>query len=138
MTDDYSDIINLQHPEPHNRQRMPMQARAAQFAPFAALTGHGAAIEETARITDAETELCEDDHALLNQQMSVLLERLEERPQVTFSYFVPDERKSGGRYISVTGIVRSYDEYDKSLTLEDGTRIELFHLRDIIFQDINQ
>lgn len=125
---DYSDIIDLPHIEPQNRQRMSMQARAAQFAPFAALTGHSAAIEETARRTEDEMELCEDDRSLLDRKMSLLLSRLEERPQVTLTYFAPDALKKGGSYKSVTGIVQKVDDYNRILTLESGTKIEMQHI----------
>lgn len=135
MTEDYSDIINLPHPEPHNRQRMSMQARAAQFAPFAALNGHSAAIAETARTTDAEIELSEDDRVFLDQQMSILLETMGDRQEVSITYFVPDSRKAGGSYKSVCGIVQKYDDYSQMLTLEGGTRIELQYIRDIMFVD---
>lgn len=129
---DYSDIIDLPHVEPFNRQRMPMQARAAQFAPFAALTGHGAAIEETARLTEDEIDLCEDDRSLLDRKMNELLSHFEERPQVTFTYFEPDALKKGGCYKTLTGIVQKVDDYTNSLTLEGGKRIEIQHIRDII------
>ncbi len=129
--DDYSDIINLPHPEPQYRQRMSMQARAAQFAPFAALTGHDAAIEETARLTEEEINLCEDDQARLDQQMSLLLSMLDKRPLVTITYFIPDVHKKGGCYKSVTSIVQKVDDYTNTLTLEDGEKIEIRHIIDI-------
>ena len=131
----YSDIIDLPHVEPLNRQRMPMQARAAQFAPFAALTGHSAAIEETARRTEDEVDLCEDDRSLLDRIMHELLSHLADRPQVTFSYFAPDALKKGGSYKTLTGIVQKVDEYTNTLTMEDGMRIEIQHIKDIIIKN---
>lgn len=127
----YSDIIDLPHVEPFNRQRMSMQARAAQFAPFAALTGHSAAIEETARRTEDEVDLCEDDRTLLDQKMNEFLSHLEDRPQVSFTYFVPDALKKGGSYKSSTGIVQKVDDYTRTLTLEGGERIEIGRIIDI-------
>ena len=127
----YSDIIDLTHVEPFNRQRMSMQARAAQFAPFAALTGHSAAIEETARQTQDEVDLCEDDRTLLDQKMNEHLSHLEDHPQVTFTYFVPDALKKGGSYKSSTGIVQKVDDYTRTLTLEGGERIEIGRIIEI-------
>lgn len=131
MITDYSDIIDLPHQEPQNRQRMSMQARAAQFAPFAALTVHSAAIEETARRTEDEIDLCEDDRVRLDQQLSKLLSMLDERPQVTLTYFAPDARKKGGSYRSVTGIVQKVDDYSRTLTLVGGSKVEMQHIIDI-------
>lgn len=133
--DNYNDIINLPHPEPQNRQRMSMQARAAQFAPFAALTGHSAAIEETARKTEDEIDLCDDDLYRLNQQMTKLIDMLNNRPLVTFTFFSPDRLKNGGKYNSLTGIVQKLDDYNRTLTLEDGTKIEIRHIIDIQFNE---
>ena len=131
MRTDYSDIIHLPHPNPVGRQRMSMQARAAQFAPFAALTGHSAAIEETARLTDDEINLYEDKLILLNRQMQLLLSMLDQCPEVTFTCFVPDAHKAGGCYRQVTGIVQKADDYTRTLTLQDGTQIEVSRIMDI-------
>lgn len=128
---DYSDIIDLPHAEPQNHQRMTMRARAAQFAPFAALTGHSAAIEETARRTEEEMDLSEDDRSLLDQKMAELLSHLEERPQVTFTYFAPDALKKGGSYKTLTGIVQKVDDYTRTLTLEGGEKVEIGRIIDI-------
>lgn len=130
--DDYSDIINLKHPEPVHRQRMSMQTRAAQFAPFAALTGHGAAIAETARMTDSEAELSEGDKALLDEQMRRLMDVIDEHPQTAITYFLPDPRKQGGSYKTLIGMVRKIDEYTQIVTMDDGTKIDMRHIHDII------
>ena len=135
--DNYSDIIELPHVEPFNRQRMSMQARAAQFAPFAALTGHSAAIEETARRTEDEVELCEDDCTLLDQKMAELLSHLDERPQVTFTYFAPDALKKGGSYKTLTGIVQKVDDYTRTLTLEGGAKVEIGRIIDMNVETSN-
>ena len=127
----YSDIIDLPHVEPYNHHRMSMQARAAQFAPFAALTGHSDAIAETARQTEQELELCDDNRSLLDQTMQQLLSHLAERPHVTFTYFVPDARKSGGSYTTRTGIVQQVDSYTRTLTLEGGAKVPIQHIVDI-------
>lgn len=96
MIEDYSDIINLPHHVSRNHPQMPMEARAAQFAPFAALTGYDAVIHETARLTDRQVELEEYDNERLNRIFSELMDSLEEHPVVTVSYFKPDEHKAGG------------------------------------------
>ena len=131
MTDDYSDIINLPHPEPRNHPRITMQARAAQFAPFAALTGHGAAIEETARLTESEVELGDDTRQLLDRKLSFLLDNLQYRPRISITYFLPDQRKAGGSYRSATSSVTKVDGINHIVYLEDGTQIPLQHVIDI-------
>ena len=121
----YEDIINLPHYEPKHHARMPMESRAAQFAPFAALTGHDAAIQETARLTDEQISLgdCEIDD--LNRKMQVLALHLGEEIDIEVTYFVPDEKKSGGSYQHHKGILRIIDEYDNSLVFIDGKRIPI-------------
>lgn len=131
MDNDYSDIIHLPHPNPVGRQRMSMQARAAQFAPFAALAGHSAAIEETARLTDDEINLYEDKLVLLDRQMQQLIMMLDQCPVVAITYFVPDSLKSGGCYRQTTGIVQKTEDHTRTLTLQDGTRIEIGRIVDI-------
>jgi len=132
MTDDYKDIIGLPHPEPHGRQRMSMQARAAQFAPFAALTGHSDAMAETARLTEDEVCLYEDNLAQLDQKLQELLSRSGERPSVTITYFEPDARKSGGSYRQATGFIQKVDDFSHTLTLDNGLIIELNRIVDLV------
>ena len=96
-TEKYGDIIHLPHPVSEKHPRMPMQDRAAQFSPFAALTGYEEAIYETGRLTEEKTELGEEEKAILDRKQQLLLEKLDERPTLTVTYFVPDEKKSGGR-----------------------------------------
>ena len=102
-----------------------MADRAAQFSPFAALTGHGAAISETARLTDRQIELSEDAKALLDQKQSLLTERLAEHPEVAVTWFRADSQKEGGRYEVAQGRLRQIDAYARCLVLEDGSRIAL-------------
>ena len=97
--------------------------RAAQFAPFAALTGYEESIEETARLTDHRIELSEDDIEDINAKLNFIKEYIKERPEVTITYFQPDERKEGGAYITVTGNARRIDEVNRVLVLEDGRMI---------------
>lgn len=126
----YDDIIHLPHHVSKNRPQMPMLNRAAQFAPFAALTGYEAAVEETARLTTEKRELDAQEAEELNRRLAALLARLPERPEVTVEYFVPDDRKAGGAYVTVTGRVRHVSVPDKILVMEDGTSISL---KDISF-----
>ena len=120
---DYDDIIDLPHHVSTTRPRMSRLDRAAQFAPFAALTGYGAAIKETARLTDERSELGEYELMELNAGIHMLMERIEEHPQVEITYFKPDERKDGGAYLTVKSRAKRLNEYERFLLLEDGTEI---------------
>ena len=125
MSGPYDDIIHLPHSTSKNRPRMSIHDRAAQFSPFAALSGHAAAIAETARLTDRKLELDEDTRAELDRRQAILLEHISERPEVTVTWFRPDERKSGGAYITTTGRLKKLDEAERILILTDDTRIPL-------------
>ena len=105
----YDDIIDLPHPEPQTRPRMPMRDRAAQFSPFAALRGHHSAIEEAERLTDRRIELDEYEVARVDAALQMIREKIDEHPAVSVTYFVPDERKAGGSYQSAEGIVKRID-----------------------------
>ena len=133
MTEDYSDIINLPHHVSRNHPQMPMMARAAQFAPFAALTGYDAVIHETARLTDKQVELEEYDNERLNRIFSELMDWLEEHPVVTVSYFKPDEHKAGGAYMTVSGKLKKIDTYEQIMKMEDGTVIPIGSIMDLQF-----
>ena len=133
MTEDYSDIINLPHHVSKNHPQMPMEARAAQFAPFAALTGYDAVIHETARLTDKQVELEEYDNDRLNRIFSELMDSLEKHPMVTVSYFKPDEHKAGGAYMTVSGKLKKIDTYEQIMKMEDGTVIPIGSIMDLQF-----
>lgn len=121
----YDDIIHLPHHVSPTRPRMSMTDRAAQFSPFAALTGYDAAIRETGRLTDQQVELSEDSRAALDHKQQLLLAHLDEQPKISVTYFAPDRRKSGGKYVTVTGYMRKIDDYQRTLVLTDGTKIPL-------------
>ena len=121
----YEDIIHLPHPVSKTRPQMPMSDRAAQFSPFAALTGYDAAIRETARLTDKKLVLDEETCALLDRKQQYLFEIIAEKPEITVTYFVPDERKDGGSYVTVTGKLRRIDLCARLLVLIDGRNIPL-------------
>ena len=121
----YDDIIHLQRPLSKKHPPMPMAKRAAQFLPFAALTGFEGEIAEAARLTEAARSLGEDALVALDEQLSLLRQRMGEQPAVSVVRFVPDERKAGGRYETVTGRLRRLDEANRVLILTDGLRIDL-------------
>ncbi|MBQ9766731.1 MAG: hypothetical protein IJW37_01320 [Lachnospiraceae bacterium] len=121
----YDDIIDLPHPVSKKHPQMPLLDRAAQFAPFAALTGHDAAIKETARLTEEELFLDENSKELLDAELQYVLEHLSEHPEVTVTYFQPDERKSGGAYVTVTGRVKKVDMYERRIVLAEGGMIPM-------------
>ena len=120
---DYSKIINLPHHQSATRKRMSNYDRAAQFAPFATLTGHDEAIKETARLTDDYMEMGEDRLGELSAKIQLLIDNLSEQSEITVVYFIPDERKSGGSYAEKTGVVRIIDEYERKLVFYDGDKI---------------
>ena len=125
MKTPYADIIDLPHHVSRNHPQMPMLDRAAQFAPFAALTGYEAVVGEPARLTVEKRELDAQEAEELNRQLAAVIEHLSERPEVTVEYFVPDERKAGGAYVIVTGRVRHISLPEKTMVMEDGTVIDL-------------
>ena len=120
----HDDIINLERPYDPIHQPMSLHNRAAQFAPFDALTGFCGRIWESSRLTENRIDLGEEQKLELNQKLNLLLERIKERPEATFSYFVPDKAKAGGTYRTVTGRVRKVDEYEEMVLLEDNTCID--------------
>ena len=121
----YDEILNLPHHVSQTHPRMPMQDRAAQFAPFAALTGYDDVIREARRVTDERIELDEGALDSLSMKMRWLSEHLAESPQVTITYFRPDERKSGGEYLTVSGVVRKIDVDERVVWLGDGTKLRM-------------
>ena len=121
--DSYEDIIHLPHPVSRKHPRMSNENRAAQFAPFAALTGYGAAVDETARQTDEKAELDEDYKEQLDAKLQYLQTHLNEHLCVDITYFQKDEKKKGGTYRSLTGVVKKIDVFGRKLFLENGESI---------------
>ena len=121
----YDDIINLPHHVSVRHPRMSSADRAAQFSPFAALTGHDAAIKETARLTDGKIELTEDAKSMLDVKLHKLAENISAMPQIKLTWFVGDERKSGGKYITAEVCVKSIDDFNRIIALSDGRKIPL-------------
>ena len=128
----YDDIINLEHPTSRRHPRMAASDRAAQFAPFAALTGYDAVIEETGRRTLERMDVDETRLEDLNAALGDILERLSEHPAVTITYFVRDSRKCGGEYVCETCHIRNFDSATRSLILTDGRTIPLSDILDLI------
>lgn len=131
MNDRYDDIIHLPHHVSKTRPQMSMMDRAAQFSPFAALTGYDAAIKETGRLTDEKIELGEETKAVLDRKQRYLSDMISVQPEITVTYFLLDERKSGGTYLSVTGKLKRIDEYERMMILTDGKKIPLDDIMDI-------
>lgn len=127
----YSDIINLQHHTSTRHPRMSTEARAAQFAPFAALNGYGDAVVETARITNSRIELDEEMKSIINKQLNIIATHILEKPQATFTYFVPDKKKEGGSYSITTGNVKQIDLVNNIIILTNKKKINILDLINI-------
>ena len=131
MKNPFEDILYLLHPVSSTHPRMSLADRAAQFSPFAALTGHGAAIRETARLTDRRRELSEDEQTALGDKLTMLAEIASDHPVVSVTYFRADEKKDGGSYVAAAGAVKKIDEYERVIILMDGTRIPIGDISEI-------
>lgn len=129
----YGDIIHLPHHVSSVHPHMPVSDRAAQFAPFAALTGYGEVIKETARQTDERPDLSEDEKQELNYKIQLACALPGEKPEIVLTYFVQDEKKSGGAYHTARGKIRRIDPDAGQIILEDGLRIRLDCVVDIEF-----
>ena len=129
----YDDIINLPHHLSPTRQRMSMHDRAAQFAPFAALVGYDDAVAETARLIEARPELDEQEQQAINERLAYIADHIPEQPEVRIKYFVPDEYKSGGAIIEVSGRVKKLSTTDATIVLTtDGCIIPIADVMDIM------
>lgn len=119
--DCYRDIINLPRPRSQVYPPMSQAKRAAQFSPFAALSGHEEAIKEKARLTERKVELSDTKKAQLNAGLLLLKQHLKHQPTISMTYFVPDEQKSGGAYVTETGVVTKIAEYERLITFQQKT-----------------
>lgn len=136
----YDDIINLPHHESTKHPRMSALNRAAQFSPFAALTGHEAAISETARLTNTRLELDEDRKEELDEQLQIIREHISLEPEVAITYFVPDTQKEGGSYLQVIGVIKRLDDIDHKIVMKNGTVIpinDIYEIESSIFNAID-
>ena len=119
----YTDIIDLPHHTSNKHPRMSAIARAAQFSPFAALTDYDAEIKETARLTDEKVELDEDSVNDINAKLHYIKDNIDENPEITVEYFVPDEKKAGGAYLTLNDRVSIIDEYEREVVFISGKRV---------------
>ncbi len=139
LANNYDDIINLPHHVSSKRPQMSMLDRAAQFSPFAALTGYEDVINETGRLTGEKINLSEEEKDVLGRKLQYLLEKLNEHPELTVIYFVHDAKKSGGEYVEKKGKIKKIDELECWMMLTDGTKIPLSDIADIesdLFSDM--
>ena len=127
----YDDIISLPHHESAKHPKMPALDRAAQFMPFAALTGHNAAVMETERLTDSRMELDEMKKEELNEHLQFIKEQLLQKPQISITYFLPDTQKNGGAYLTITGTVRKIEQTRHQFIMENGTVIPMDDIYEI-------
>ena len=134
MNNQYDDIIHLPHHVSSTRPQMPLKDRAAQFAPFAALTGYDTAVKETARLTDARLELDDMQKEELNDRLQQLVNRTDNCSEASFTYFVPDKKKAGGKYATAIGCLKKIDEIERMVILTNGIRIPIDELYDIEVQ----
>lgn len=131
--DNYNDIINLPHHVSKTHPRMSLHDRAAQFSPFAALTGHEEKINESARLTEKKLELDEDEKIRINEKLQFIKNNIDKDITVTFTYFVPDVKKAGGEYRKITGKVKKINIYEHKIIMSEGMIIKI---EDIIDVDI--
>lgn len=135
----YDDIIDLPHHVSKTRKPMSLYNRAAQFAPFAALTGYDDAIEETARLTETKVELSDELKNDLNQKINFIKNNIKVHPEITIKYFVRDNKKSGGIYKSLTSIIKKVDDFNKCLIFADNTNVYFDDIISITWQsDFNK
>ncbi|MHC1722383.1 MAG: hypothetical protein AB9836_04155 [Aminipila sp.] len=131
MTTTYDHIIHLPHHVSTTHPRMTVSDRAAQFSPFAALTGYDAAIKETARLTDKRVEMDEYMKDILSVKLRIILDRIKEHPQIVITYFQPDEKKDGGSYVTAIGTVKKIDEYERIVIMTEDTQIPIDEISSI-------
>ncbi len=125
----YDDIINMPHHVSTKHPKLSMKQRAAQFAPFAALVGYGDAVNETARFTEDRIELTSEEKSIINNK----LKELQNNQKVTVTYFVPDLKKSGGKYVTIIGNVKKIDKNNQYLVLTNKKEIPLNEIIEIIY-----
>ena len=128
MKGPYDDIIHLPHPTSIKRPRMSSLERAAQFSPFAALTGYGAAVRETARLTDPKAELTDEEKAALDRKLRLASEC---RREVAITYFLPDGKKAGGAYVTAAGVIKKVDAIQHTVVMADKTSIPMEDILEI-------
>ena len=135
----YEDIVDLPYHVSRKHPQPTMADRAARFAPFAAITGYEEMVLEEARVTDDRIEMDESSKAALNEKLNMILEFIDEQPEVSITYFEPDKRKAGGAYVTVTGTVKRIDEYEHLVIMTDGKKInidDIYNLQGELFYSL--
>lgn len=135
----YEDIVDLPHHVSRKHPQPTVADRAARFAPFAAITGYEEMVLEEARVTDERIEMDESSKAALNEKLNMILEFIDEQPEVSITYFEPDKRKAGGAYVTVTGTVKRIDEYEHLVIMTDGKKInidDIYNLQSELFYSL--
>ena len=132
----YEDMLELSHPVSKIHPQMPRRDRAAKFAPFAALTGYEEAVREAARFTEEKMILDEDSKEQLDWKLRCLQEKVKEKPTITVTYFLKDEKKKGGKYVTVTGVLKKIDSYTHQFVLENGEEIPMEDIVSLEFENI--
>ena len=137
MNKNYDDIINLPNHISLKHPRMSIEARSAQFAPFAALTGYNDAVKETERLTDKRIEIDDNLKQILNNKLNYILENIDKKTLIIITYFIPDNKKEGSKYIEKTGIIKKVDIINQYIYLYDKTKIpikEIINITGDIFE----
>ena len=133
----YDDIINMPHHVSKKHQRMSLENRSAQFAPFAALTGYDDAVEETARQTDKQIEITDEIKNEINMKLKTIQEKLYTKPKVTITYFIPDSKKEGGKYKKITNYITKIDEHKQKIIFDNNVEISIINIVNIDIIAIN-
>ena len=134
----YDHIKNLPHHVSKKHPQLSRDSYAAQFSPFAALTGYEEIVAETARVTNEKMELDDDTKLRISNRLNVVFDHLDEEPVISITYFQPDKKKAGGEYVTVTGTVKTFDEIDRFILMTDGKKIpadDLFDVRGEIIDE---
>ena len=132
INDKYDDIINLEHYVSKNRAPMSMKNRASQFIPFSALNGYAEAIKETARLTNKRIEIDSELRETINLKLQMIKKQIKLKPNVNITYFIPDKKKKGGKYVTLDGIVKKINENNRIIVLEDNVKIPMQKIISII------
>ena len=130
----YDDIINLPHHVSKKYPKMSLEQRAVQFAPFASLVGYSDSVKETARLTNRRIELDEEIKKMLDLKLQEIQNHKNE--VITFTYFIPDLKKDGGKYVNISGIIKKIDDYKQEIILDDNTKIPIKEIIDIQIQNL--
>lgn len=139
--DQYNDIIDLPHHISKKHKPLGRDSYAAQFSPFAALTGYDGIVSEAARTTDERTEMSETELDVLSAKIQFITKHIKEKPEITFTYFKKDEKKPGGSYLTKTGNIKQIDDVERLLHFTDGTKLpidDVVDMKSVIFDEFER